>query len=82
MNESSQEKQTMLIRKPVIQCETVKTDFVGFIICLKNFYLLCEILFKKKVVSYLSYKLLQDHVEMFFALIRRMNGFTNNSTTI
>jgi len=83
MNEFNQEKQTMLIRKPVTQCEAVKTGFVGFIICLKNFYSLCETLFKKKVVSYiLSYKLLQDHVEMFFALIRRMNGFTNNPTTI
>jgi len=83
MNESNQEKQTMLIRKPVTQCEAVKTGFVGFIICLKNFYLLCETLFKKKVVSYiLSYKLSQDHVKMFFALIRRMNGFTNNPTTI
>jgi len=30
----------------------------------------------------LSYKISQDHVEMFFALIRRMNGFTNNPTSI
>lgn len=40
-------------------------------------------LFEEKIVNYfLSYKISQDHVEMFFALIRRMNGFTNNPTTI
>ena len=40
-------------------------------------------LIKKKICDYiLSYKLSQDHVEMFFALIRRMNGFSYNPTTI
>lgn len=29
----------------------------------------------------LSYKLSQDHVEMFFSSIRRMNGYNNNPTT-
>jgi len=71
------------VRKPVITSTTVKTGFVGFIICLTNLYSLCESLFKDRIVDYvLSYKLSQDHVEMFFALIRRMNGFSNNPTTV
>lgn len=72
-----------IVRKPVITATTVKTGFVGFIICLTNLYSLCESFFKERIVDYvLSYKLSQDHVEMFFALIRRMNGFSNNPTTV
>jgi len=72
-----------IVRKPVITSTTVKTGFVGFIICLTNLYSLCESFFKKRIVDYvLSYKLFQDHVEMFFALIRRMNGFSNNPTIV
>lgn len=72
-----------VIRKPVISASEVRTGFVGFIICLKNLYNLCESLFNDKVIDYfLSYKISQDHVEMFFAMIRRMNGFSNNPTTV
>lgn len=40
-------------------------------------------LFKDSNVEYvLSYKLSQDHVEMFFALIRSKNGFCHNPTTV
>ena len=40
-------------------------------------------LIEEGVIEYvLSYKLSQDHVETFFAVIRRMNGFSNNLTTI
>jgi len=40
-------------------------------------------LFKDNICNYvLFYKLSQDHVEMFFVLIKRMNGYTNNPTTI
>ena len=72
-----------VVRKKVIDVSTVRTGFLGFIICLKNFYSLSEILIKNKICDYvLSYKLSQDHVEMFFALIRGMNGFSNNPTAI
>jgi len=66
-----------------LKSTSVRTGFLGLIISLKNFYSLCEMLFKDNICDYvLSYKLSQDHVEMFFALIRRMNGYTNNPTTI
>lgn len=59
------------------------TGFVEFIICLKNIYDLAYYLLHNKYIDYLlSYKLSQDHIEMFFSLIRRMNGFNNNPTTI
>lgn len=77
------ENQVQIVRKSVLQSTVIRTGFVGLIICLKNFYCLCNMLFKEEICDYvLSYKLSQDHVEMFFALIRRMNGYTNNPTTI
>ena len=70
-------------KKSVLKSTSVRTGFLGLIISLTNFYSLCEMLFRDKICDYvLSYKLSQDHVEMFFALIRRMNGYTNNPTTI
>jgi len=74
---------TKSVLKCVLQTTTVRTGFAGLIICLKNLYALCYDLLTKKICNYfLSYKISQDHVEMFFALIRRMNGFTNNPTSI
>lgn len=74
---------TESVRKSVIDCHSVKTGFVGFIICLKNLYALAKDLIENNIVEYfLSYKLSQDHVEMFFSLIRRMNGHNNNPTNI
>lgn len=71
------------IKKKITESPTVCTGFVGFIICLKNIYDLAYYLLHNKYIDYLlSYKLSQDHIEMFFSLIRRMNGFNNNPTTI
>jgi len=67
------------IRKSVVHSDSVKT---GFIICLKNVYNLAKYLIENNFIEYmLSYKLSQDHVEMFFSSIRRMNGHNNNPTT-
>ena len=67
----------------VLKCRSVRTGFLGFIISLTNLYALSKMLIEEGVIEYvLSYKLSQDHVEMFFAIIRRMNGFSNNPTTI
>lgn len=72
-----------IVRKPVLQATCVLTGFTGLIISLTNLYTMCDDLFRENIVSYfLSYNLSQDHVEMFFALIRRMNGFTTKPTTI
>lgn len=35
---------------------------------------------EKKLTFLLTYKLSQDHLEMFFACIRRCDGFNNNPT--
>lgn len=71
------------VKKSVLQATSVRTGFTGFIVSLKNLYAMCEDLISENIISYfLSYKLSQDHVEMFFTLIRRMNGFTNNPTTV
>jgi len=74
---------TTIIKISVLKLRLVKTGFVGLIICLRNLYALCESSFTNKLITYfLSYKISQDHVEMFFALIRRLNGFTSNPTTV
>jgi len=70
------------VRKSVVCCDSVNTGFVGFIICLRNLHNLAKYLIDHNIVDYfLSYKLSQDHVEMFFSCIRRMNGHNNNPTT-
>ncbi|KYN00584.1 hypothetical protein ALC62_08634, partial [Cyphomyrmex costatus] len=57
------------------------TGFVGFIISLQNLYNLSKYLIDNNFVDYvLSYKLSQDHVEMFFSSLRRMNSNNNNPT--
>lgn len=61
-----------------------KTGFLGFII---NMYSIESIVMKfvieKKYVSYLlTYKLSQDHLELFFSAIRSKGGFNNNPTAL
>lgn len=69
------------VRKNVLNNQHTKTGFLGLIICLRNYLSLSKDLFERKIADYvLSYKLSQDHLEMFFALIRRMGGFCNNPT--
>jgi len=61
---------------------SVCTGFIGFIISLQNVYNLASYLLNNNYIEYfLSYKISQDHIEMFFSLIRRMNGFNNNPTS-
>lgn len=70
------------VRKSVLTSPN-KTGFLGFIVSLKSLYDLSDRLFKIDAADYiLSYKLSQDHVEMFFALIRGKNGRNNNPTTV
>lgn len=71
------------IRKNVLDNEHTKTGFLGLIIDLTNYLNLSKFLLEEGTADYiLSYKLSQDHLEMFFALIRRMGGFNNNPTTV
>ncbi|KAL7306236.1 hypothetical protein TKK_0001673 [Trichogramma kaykai] len=60
-----------------------RTGFLGLIISMQNAVQLARDLFKEGYLDYLlTYKLSQDHLEMFFACIRKCGGFNNNPTTI
>lgn len=55
-----------------------KTGFIGFIIDLQNIIALAKQLFNENIEFLLTYKLSQDHLETFFSLIKRKNGWNNN----
>lgn len=59
-----------------------KTGFLGLLICmssLENMYK--NVVFEKQKLKYiLSYKLSQDHLELFFGAIRSKGGHNNNPT--
>lgn len=60
-----------------------KTGFLGFIICAEslrgiyNLYVECETPLLKYIISY---KFSQDHLEIFFSIIRSRGGHNNNPT--
>ncbi|KAF0754735.1 THAP-type domain-containing protein [Aphis craccivora] len=60
-----------------------KTGFLGFIICLQSVHNKLDDIIKPPGIldSLLTYKLSQDHLEMFFSAIRARRGFNNNPTT-
>lgn len=67
---------------PILECNR-KTGFLGFLICISS---VCE-LYKEvvkcpnpKMSFLLTYKLSQDHLEMFFSAIRSLGGYNNNPT--
>lgn len=56
-----------------------KTGFVGLLICLKSIVLCFQDMLDKDMLSFLlTYKLSQDHIEMFFSAVRSRGGFNNN----
>ncbi|CAH2101072.1 unnamed protein product [Euphydryas editha] len=58
-----------------------KTGFLGFQICIKSILFLYEEYIITKKLNFLStYKLSQDHLEIFFGAIRAKGGFNNNPT--
>lgn len=72
---------SLKIRNVPIFQTTLKTGFLEFIIDLQNVVVLVEELLTENVAHFLLiYKLLQDDLETFFFLIRRMNGWNNNPT--
>lgn len=71
------------VRKNVLDNKHTKVGFLGLIMDMKNFICMAKDFLEKKYMDYiLTYKWSQDHLEMLFALIRRMGGFNNNPTTI
>ena len=62
-----------------------KTGFLGFLVAIKSIECLFNELVRNKNVSMtylLTYKLSQDHLELFFAAIRSSGGWNNNPTAI
>jgi len=58
-----------------------KTGFNGLIVCLKSIIALFDDVIKTDLMDFiLSYKISQDHIEMFFSAIRSRGGFCNNPT--
>lgn len=59
-----------------------KRGFLGFIVCLRSAKQIFERLVENEgsLKYLLTYKLSQDHIEMFFGSIRRRNGCNNNPT--
>lgn len=58
-----------------------KTGFIGLIICLTSIENVFDDVIKNGILDFfLSYKISQDHLEMFFSAIRAKGGFNNNPT--
>ncbi|KAE9522911.1 hypothetical protein AGLY_016722 [Aphis glycines] len=59
-----------------------KTDFLGLIICLENLINVYRAVEKDGMSFLLSYKLSQDHLEVFFSALRSRDGFNNNPNAV
>lgn len=58
-----------------------KLGFVGLIVCLKNLEIIYARFVENEILSYIpTYKLNQDHVELFFSSLRCRLGYNNNPT--
>ena len=61
-----------------------KTGFLGFLVCINSVCGLAEDLVKvdNQVLKYLqTYKMSQDHLELFFSAVRASGGWNNNPTS-
>lgn len=62
---------------------SIKTGFIGFLVnctSLKKFYF--EYVESKLMNYVLLYKMSQDHLELFFCMVRRMGGNNNNPSVL
>ena len=69
--------------KPILKSGR-KTGFLGFLMCIQAVEGLAEDLVnsEKPVLKYiLTYKMSQDHLELFFGAVRASGGWNNNPTT-
>lgn len=68
-------------RKRIIETGR-KTGFLGFVICMKSLIDLFNFLVvKKQLLKYIpAHKICQDHLELFFGLIRAHGGHNDNPT--
>ena len=69
--------------KPILTSKR-KTGFLGFLVCIDSVLGLASdlVLPEKPVLKYLlTYKMSQDHLELFFLAVRACRGWNNNPTT-
>ena len=69
--------------KPILTSKR-KTGFLGFLICIDAVSGLAQdlVLAENPVLKYLlTYKMSQDHLELFFSAVRASGGWNNNPTT-
>lgn len=75
----TKKKVSMKISKRKVVDTICKTGFIGFIICAESLKHLYNTLVETKVLQYIAtYRLSQDHIELFFGIIRRQGGYNNN----
>ncbi|RVE41326.1 hypothetical protein evm_014021 [Chilo suppressalis] len=72
------------ISKQKIVESTNKTGFIGAIICIDSLKTIFQhAVEEKNVFSYIStYRLSQDHLELFFGIIRKHGGYNNNPNVL
>jgi DNA transposase THAP9 len=73
----------IVINKKKIVAAKCKTGFIGFLINIQSLKFLYNNLIKnEKCLTYIStYRLSQDHIELFFGKIRQHGGHNNNPNT-
>lgn len=65
---------------PLLQTNR-KTGFLGFLVCCNSTIQLYDFLVSKSLIQYLpTHRVSQDHLELFFGLIRSHGGYNNNPT--
>ncbi|VEN64055.1 unnamed protein product [Callosobruchus maculatus] len=75
-------KQLKIFGKPVLESPK-RTGFLGFIISITSLKMLYDerVLEKQHLKYILTYKLSQDHLEIFFSCVRSKGGYNNNPTS-
>jgi len=73
-------KNGQVINVPVLKSAR-KTGFLGFLICFESLNSLYNNYLKYDLLEFLCfYKLSQDHIELFFGIIRSYGGHNDNPT--
>lgn len=79
-----QPRYVIKIQKKYVLDSQSKIGFLGFIVCLQSlkilYHNLVETQSKLKYIA--TYRLSQDHLELFFSMIRKHGGFNNNPNAV
>jgi len=76
------DNQNVPLPPPPALCCSLRRGFVGLVVCMRSALDIYDrLVVEESVLEYLlTYKLSQDHLEMFFGRIRRGNGCNTNPT--